>query len=128
MSSFELFWNNYIENFGVPILAVIGGLSFFSLNFYIRDIKNLRLMDEYIKKNKNLRGFKYRTFPIVGLKDFLYSFKNLKNFNEINFTIPKFSDQVQVVRDYRKYYSIVFPILVSIAIIGIAINELVIDK
>jgi hypothetical protein len=128
MSSLEVFWNNYIENIGVPILAIIGGLSFFSLNFYVRDIKNLRLMDEYIKKNKNLKGFKYRSFPFVGLEDIFYSFKKKKKFPSLNFEIKKFNDQIQVIRDYRKYYMYAFPIVITLAAVGISINELVIDK
>jgi hypothetical protein len=118
----------YIESIGIPILAIIGGISFFSLNFYWRTCYNLRNLEEHIKRNKTSGGFIEKTFPAVGLRDIFYGFKPISKFDEGYFKIEAFQESLGYMIAFRKFYRIVFPIVISLAAIGITINELVIDK
>ena len=88
----------YVENIGIPILAAIGGITFFSINYYFRDCKNLYLMETYIKENKSLKGFNYQIMPLIGPNALYYSFKSLSNFDEKYMRIPKFKKQVESIR------------------------------
>ena len=127
MDKLNTFWD-FIENIGVPILALIGGLSFFSINFYLRECHCLRKMEEYIQNNKNLIGFKNQSFPIIWFEDVVYSFKRTSDFDPNHLKFRPFQEQLSTIKAFRKFYKIVFPIVITLAIIGMAINGLVIDK
>lgn len=127
MNNLDTFWG-FIENIGVPILAIIGGLSFFSINFYLRECHYLRKMEEHLQNNKNLIGFKNQFFPVIWFDDVFYSFKRTSNFDPNHLKFRPFQEQLNTVKAFRKFYKIVFPIVITLAIIGIAINELIIDK
>ena len=84
-------------------------------------------METYIKENKSLKGFNYQIMPFIGPNALYYAFKSLSNFDEKYMRIPKFKEQVESIRAYRKTYSIIFPLVICLAIIGITINEAIID-
>ena len=116
----------YIENIGLPILAIIGGISFFSINFYFQGISELRHMDEYFSKKKTIKGFKSKNIYFIGVFDIIYCFRNL---NKLDFDLVKFKRvkaQISYVKMYRNYYKYAFPIIILLIVIGVIINETII--
>lgn len=61
------FWK-LVENVGDPILALIGGVTFFSLNFYLRDCGYLRQMEEHLDKKRTQSNSEMISFPQLGLQ------------------------------------------------------------
>lgn len=118
----------FVETYGIPILAVLGGLGFFSLNFHFIDCYNLSLMEDYINKHQSLKGFKEQKFPLIGIFAVFYSFKNLSKLDPELLKIRVFKEKVQSIKGQRKTYAYFFPILLALATVGIALNEIVIDK
>ena len=118
----------FVETFGIPILAFFGLLTFVSLNFYWRTISDLRRLENYIDKKGTVKGFLRKSFPIVSPLDIVFGFMPLSRFSE---NLTKFSigrEYLDTVRIFRKYYRVLFPTIIGIAAIGIAINERNIDK
>jgi len=118
----------YVERIGIPILAIVGGISFISLNFYWRTCYNLRKLEEHIKRNKTTKGFIEKTFPAVGLQDIFYGFKTVSKFDEYSLKTEAFQESLGYIIAFRKFYRIIFPVVISLVVIGITINEIVIDK
>ncbi len=118
----------FMETKGVSILAFIGGISYISLFFYWQICSNMRRLEKYIKKENTTKGYKEKAFPFVSLFDVFYSFKPISKFDKELMGYRRFNETFDVVKAFRKYYSIVFPIVISLAIIGITINECIIDK
>jgi hypothetical protein len=118
----------FIERFGVPIIAIVGGVSFFSINFYFQSIGKLRHLENYYISKSSLKGFKPKNIYFIGFYELKYSFKRLSKLDS-NFTKYKsVRDQVSYIRMYCKYYKLVFPIIIILVITGNIINEFIIDS
>ncbi len=116
-----------VENVGVPILAFVGGISFFSLNFYAVECMELSEMKTLLKRNGNLKNYKAKGY-LGGLFNpisIFYIFTFLPNADSPFYENEKFNEQVRTIKSFRKYYSIVFPIVIILTTIGIALNETV---
>ena len=113
----------YVEKIGVPILAFITGVSFFSLNSYWRTCANLRQLEKYIVANKSVKGYSKKSLPSVGLFDIIYSFKPISKFQAEFLDYKIFQELLNTIITFRKFYKIAFPIIIILAIIGITINE-----
>lgn len=118
----------FVETFILPALVIIGLLTFISFRFYLVDIKNLRMMEGHLKSKGNLRSFKYQSFISLWPIDFYYGFYKLVKIDTAHLKIQKFGEQVKLIRAYRSYYRIVVLGILLLAIIGIAINEIIIDR
>ncbi len=117
-----------VENVGVPILAFIGGISFFSLNFYAIECMELSEMKTLLKRNGNLKNYKSKGY-LSGLFNpisIFYIFTFLPDTDSPFYENKKFNEQARTIKAFRKYYKIVFPIVIILATIGIALNETVI--
>lgn len=118
----------WVEKIGIPILAIIGLLTFGSLNSYWRTISELRRLERYIIQNNTAKGFKEKSFPVVGLIDIIFGFFPISKFDN---RLTKFKlgvEQIESVKMFRKYYRIMFPLVIGLATVGIFINEILIDK
>ncbi len=118
----------YIEKFGPPFLAFIALITWLSLNFYLIECKNLLLLERYINNHGSTRGFYRRPFPVTGLVTLIYAFKPTSTFDKNLLKYKRFREQLENIQKFRKAYKLIFPILIILALVGITINELVIDK
>lgn len=60
-----------VEQYGPPCLAFVGGLTIFSVNYYWKSCHSLRKMEEFIKENNTIRGYKDCSIPFIGLSDIM---------------------------------------------------------
>lgn len=118
----------YIEKAGPVILAFAFGISFMSLNIYLQSCCQLRAMEKHLKRKNTLDGYTEEHLPTVGLFDIVYGFKPISKFNKEHLEYPQFKDMLTGIIGFRKMYRIVFPLLIGLAVIGISINEYVIDQ
>lgn len=56
-----------------------------------------------------------------------YIFTVLPDMGSPYYEHEKFNAQINIIKGFRKVYKIVFPLIIGLAIVGISINELVID-
>lgn len=118
----------YVEVVGPAVLALLIGISFFSLNVYLRSCSTLRAMEKYLDRNNTLSGFIEKPVPSIGLFDLFYAFKPISKLKKAHLQHPEFKSYVDGIKGFRKIYRIVFPLLITLAAIGIGINECIIDK
>lgn len=128
MEFLKEYWD-VVEKVGVPILAIIGGLSFFSINFYAVECMELSEMKTILKSKGNLNKYKPKNSFDVMLKPYsiFYIFTFLPNSDSPFLNNEKFAEQVRTIKAYRKFYKIVFPIVIILAAIGITLNETVMN-
>ena len=127
MADLDNIWY-YVENLGVPILAIFGLLTYGSFMFYLIDLKNLRRMENQLSSQGSLTNFKYHHFTFIGLNEIFNAFRRISAIESAYLEDTKIKRQVAIVRGYRKFYKIAIPTIIGLATIGITINELIIDK
>lgn len=118
----------YVETAGPVILAFALGIPFLSLNIYLHTCSLLRAMEKHLNRKHTLEGYTEEQHPVTGLFDIIYGFKPISKFNKEHLEYPEFNDLFRGMIGFRKMYRIVFPLIIGLAAIGIAINEYVIDQ
>lgn len=120
-----------VENIGVPILIFVGIVTLFSINFYALECMELTDMKKEINKRGNLKLYKDKTnYVSRGLFNPLcifYIFYFLPNKDTKYYENTIFVKKVNTIRGYRKFYKIVLPIILILAIVGITLNETVMN-
>lgn len=114
------YWN-YFEDIGMTILVI----TLFSLNFYASECSEMNAMKIEIDKNGNLNKFKDLGYS---RSDYSYPFHLLSIFsflpssNSKYYEHKKFSNKVNVIKSYRKFYLIIFLLTFSLLVIEAFIN------
>ncbi len=119
------YWN-YFEDIGIPIIMTILVITLFSLNFYASECSEMNAMKIEIDKNGNLNKFKDLGYS---RSDYSYPFHLLSIFsflpgsNSKYYEHKKFSNKVNIIKTYRKFYLIIFLTIIPLLIVGVYINE-----
>lgn len=121
MDLIQEYWPTILE-IGGSILALIGGVIFFSLNIYFRDCKNLALMKEYISKHDSLHGFYIPRMSFIGVNAFIYAFKSISNYDHKFTKHRKFKSQLELISGYRKLYVTIAPIILLLVLVAFGFN------
>ena len=111
-----------VENVGVVVIAIMGGILWLSLNLYLRTCSKLKYLEEYLIRHKTIKGFKEKRFALVDFSVIDYAFKSISEFDKEFLKYRLFRELFWTLVSFRKFYKVAFSVWIIAVILGIAIN------